>query len=158
MVLGAVPSGDVASADLIADHTYNLTVCSDGSSSVKCYEDYRCITDTTSAQYQLQQRAYTDKNGLRKVGEYYCVAMGSYFGTEIGTRYEVELKSGASFRVILADQKADADTCKEHIHDPNGAILEFVVDTPCLPDMARTMGSIDYIKKFRGEIKSIRKE
>lgn len=35
-------------------------------SSFKSYMDYRALTDTSSTQYEMQQCAYTDDNGLRK--------------------------------------------------------------------------------------------
>ena len=43
----------------------------------KAYMDYRTITDTASRQYQLQQSAWTDDQGLRRLGEDYLVAMGT---------------------------------------------------------------------------------
>lgn len=47
--------------------------------SFKSYMDYRTITSTTSDQYALQKQAYTDEFGLRKVGGFYCIALGTYY-------------------------------------------------------------------------------
>lgn len=124
----------------------------------KAYMDWRCITNTASQQYALQQKAVTDENGLRKVGEYYCVALGSYYGSEIGTCYKVTLDTGESFNAILADQKADCDTDRTHRYHPmktGGNVVEFVVDVQALPKSARRAGSISAIEGFEGNITSI---
>lgn len=124
----------------------------------KCYEDYRALTDTSAPQYELQLEAYTDELGLRKVGDRYCVALGSAFGTEIGTKYDIELASGYTLPCILADQKADKDTVKGHTRDRHGAVIEFIVDTERLPQICRQMGDISYISdEFTGEVKTIRR-
>jgi len=132
-----------------------LTEWSVGYGSYKCYMDYRAITDTGSPQWELQQRAYTDENGLRRVDDRYCVALGSAFGSQIGSKYIIELESGETFRAILADQKADRDTNAEHTADMNGAVVEFVVDTPMLPQKVRSMGDISYIKGMKGKVRKI---
>ena len=123
----------------------------------KCYEDYRCITDTESPQYALQQKAWTDDYGLRRYESYYCVALGSAYGSEIGTKYLITLSSGAELMAILADQKADRDTVQGHTRDRSGAVIEFVVDTPALPDEVRHSGSVSSIPGFNGEVKEIRR-
>lgn len=124
----------------------------------KCYEDYRALTDTSSPQYQLQQEAYTDEAGLRKVGHRYCIALGSAFGTEIGAKYDITLSNGYTLQCVLADQKADHDTVQGHTRDRNGAIVEFVVDTYRLAGCVRQMGDISYTSpEFQGEIKEIRR-
>lgn len=134
---------------------FGLTEWSVGHGSYKCYMDYRCITDTSSPQWELQQGAWTDENGLRKVGDRYCVALGSAFGSTIGTEYTIELETGEMLRCVLADQKADQDTNAEHTADMNGAVIEFVVDTPCLPSEVRSMGDISYINGLKGKVSKI---
>ena len=136
----------------------SLTEWSVGYGSYKCYMDYRCITDTSSPQWQLQQGAWTDENGLRRVGDRYCVALGSYFGSTIGANYIIELEHGERFKAILADQKADQDTNAEHTADMNGAVIEFVVDAPCLSDTVRSMGDISYIEGMSGKVVKIYEE
>lgn len=130
-------------------------------SSMKTYMDYTAITDTSSAQYELQQQAYTDEYGLRKVGEYYCIALGSGFGTTIGSKYLITLDTGEQFKAILGDQKADQHTDTSHRYiemDGNrGNIVEFLVETGYLENMARVMGDISYIShgNFEGNITRI---
>lgn len=126
----------------------------------KCYMDYRTITDKSSEQYALQQKAYTGPYGIRCVRDgknvYYCVAMGSHFGTEIGQKYTVTMVSDNTFTVILADQKADSDTDDDNIADSDGCILEFLVDKEQVSDTVKLMGDVSYSDIcFYGPIKSI---
>ena len=137
--------------------TISSSVWYPGGGEFKCYMDYRAITSTGSPQYQLQQEAYTDEYGLRKVGDFYCVALGSAFGSEIGTRYIITLSSGNQVPVILADQKADKHTIPDNTRDYGGAVIEFVVDTPVMPSAVRQSGSVSSIPEFAGEVVEIRR-
>lgn len=128
-----------------------------GGGEFKCYEDYRALTDTSAPQYQLQQEAWTDCNGLRRVGGCYCVALGSAYGEEIGAKYIITLSTGYEFIAILADQKADRDTIDGHTRDINGAVIEFVVDSECIPPYVRQSGSVSSIPQFAGEVEKIRR-
>ncbi|MFA5448851.1 MAG: hypothetical protein WC292_00195 [Clostridia bacterium] len=49
----------------------------------KTYMDYRSITRLGSRQLELQQRAWTDSQGFRKIDDYYMVAMGTFYGEVI---------------------------------------------------------------------------
>lgn len=123
----------------------------------KCYEDYRCITDTSSPQYQLQLQSWTDENGLRRYENYYCVALGSAYGSDIGAKYLITLSTGQEFLAILSDQKADKDTVQNRTRDRSGAVIEFVVDTPKLSYAVKNSGSISSIPMFKGEVVKIRR-
>ena len=111
----------------------------------KSYMDYRTITDKTSTQYKLQNEyAYTDKeSGIRMVGDRYCIALGSYFTTDIGQYVDLILDNGTIIPCILADQKDD-----KHTDDMNAVtvdsdcISEFIVDSNVLPDMVRLYGDV----------------
>lgn len=100
----------------------------------KTWMSYTSVTSTGSPQYQLlnSKKATTDKNNFRKIGEYYCVALGSFYSTEIGTRFKITFDNGQSIKVILGDQKADRHTDSKHQFSSSGNILEFI------------MGSKDY--------------
>ena len=126
-----------------------------GGGAFKCYEDYRSITDTSSAQYQLQRGAWTDGYGLRRINEDYCIALGSAYGSDIGARYLIRLSTGVEFMAILGDQKADADTVDGHTRDRNGAVVEFIVDADRLPAEVKRMGDISYVPGFNGTIEKI---
>ena len=43
----------------------------------KAYMDYRTITNTDSVQYAMEQNAWTDDRGLRRMADDYLVAMGT---------------------------------------------------------------------------------
>lgn len=126
-----------------------------GGGAFKCYEDYRAITATGSSQYQLQQEAWTDANGLRRVGGFFCIALGSAYGSEIGAKYLIKLDTGTTFLAILADQKADRDTVQGHTRDRNGAVIEYLVETEALPPAVRHSGDISAVPGFEGNVERI---
>ena len=127
----------------------------------KSYMDYKYITCKSSPQYKLQQFAYTDDNGLRKVDDYYLVALGSYYSTTVGDCFKVTLDTGESFKVMLGDCKADCDTDSTNMYHPmrngGGNVIEFIVDTKSLPKDVRRMGTVSAIDIFEGDVESIEK-
>lgn len=124
----------------------------------KSYTNYKLLNKNSSqwTKVQCNNNAYTDSNGLRKVGDYYCVAMGSYYTNTLGDLFEIKTENG-SFKVIICDFKANAHTdSKNQYTVANGCIIEFYVDMPTLNSRAKTMGDISYIGgKFAGKIISI---
>lgn len=125
--------------------------------TIKSYMDYRRITLKSSKQYRLQESlAYTDENGLRMVNGRYCIAVGSYYTTTIGQYIDVELENGQVIRAILADCKADRHTDSTNRINPNGSVIEFVVDTPHLESMAKRMGDISYINGWDSKVVNIK--
>lgn len=121
----------------------------------KSYTNYRCLS-RSSAQWKLQKKAYTDKNGLRKIGDDYLVAMGSYYTKHLGDRFKITLSTGKSFTVRICDFKANSDTNSTHQYTANGCMIEFYVDSN-LNSKARRMGDISYIKGFKGNITKVEK-
>lgn len=127
-------------------------------SAFKTYMDYTCITATGSPQYKLQQQAWTDENGLRRIDDYYCIALGSYYSKTIGDKFLITLSTGKQFKGILADQKADEDTDSNNQYTVyNGDMIEFIVKTSSLPSSVRISGDISSIGKFKGKITKIEK-
>ena len=124
----------------------------------KSFMSYRTITDTSSKQYALQQKAYTGNYGIRMVGDRYCVALGSYYTTKIGTKFDLIMENGSVIKCILADVKADIHTdATNRITVANGCISEFVVDMNALNRNALRDGTISSCdKQFRGRIKKIK--
>ena len=123
----------------------------------KSYTDYKCLSKS-SPQWKLQEQAYTDENGLRKIGDAYLVALGSYYGVELGTEYVVTLSNGNSFNIILCDVKNDIhtdDLNRECL--ANGSVLEFYVESSALPQIVKLMGTISSIDFFNGSVVSITK-
>jgi hypothetical protein len=133
----------------------------DGDTSFKSYMDYKCITDSNSPQYKLQGECWTDKNGLRRFGDDYVIAVGSYYAESVGERLEITLDSGDKFTAVVGDFKADSHTDSTHRYYPmsNGDknVIEFIVDTGSLDKKAKRMGDISYVDGFEGNIESVTK-
>jgi hypothetical protein len=124
----------------------------------KSYTDYNCLSKS-SKQWKLQEKAYTDENGLRKIGDAYLVALGSYYGTEIGTEYTVTLSNGNTFDIMLCDCKKDKHTDSTNRYTlSNGCMIEFYVDDNALPTKVKTLGTISAIPFFSGGVISIEKK
>jgi hypothetical protein len=125
--------------------------------SFKSYTDYRCLS-RSSAQWELQEQAHTDENGLRKIEDAYLVAMGSYYGTTLGTKYKVTLSNGNSFTVMLCDFKDNRHTDgNNQACLSNGSVIEFYVESDKMPSIVRQMGSVGALEQFKGGIVSIEK-
>lgn len=105
------------------------------------YMDYRTITDPSSDQWRLQQKAVTDPvTGIRTVNGRYCVAVGSAITTMKGAYIDITLQNGVRIPCVLADCKRDCDTIDTFV-GADGGIVEFVVDTDVLPDKVQLLGS-----------------
>lgn len=129
--------------------------------SKKTFMDYRCISNKTSEQWRIQtdQRTRTDEDGLRVFSEggeeYYCVALGSYFG-KIGDKFKVVCDNGNSFNVIMSDVKSDKDTDKENKYTLfSKCCMEWIVDVSKLDFAVRIRGNVNNIHKIAGSIKNI---
>ncbi len=94
----------------------------------KSYMDYRKITSKTSRQYKVQKRAYTTEEGYRMVGNRYCIALGSYYTTSVGSYVDLVLQNGEIIPCLLAECKADDNTVENHSKGADGSVSEFVVD------------------------------
>lgn len=128
----------------------------------KSYMDARLITSKESPQYQLKYKYTLDNTGIYIVDGRYACAVGSYYTTDIGTKFDIIMKSGEIIPCILADCKAD-----EHTDDlgqytlGNGSIVEFVVNEPTLiPNISNQWGNTGDVSTlggiFEGEISYIR--
>lgn len=125
--------------------------------SNKTYMDAKYITDTTSDAYKLKQYYEVSDTGIYTVDGRYCAAIGSYYTTQIGTKFDVVLTTGKVIECILADCKSDKDTDITNRQNSNGSVVEFVVNTDLLPELARLMGDLSYIgDDFYGEIDYIK--
>jgi len=122
--------------------------------------DYRTITDETSDQWELQKKAITDENGLRRIGDHYIVALGTYYSDRCGDVFQIELEGGETFTAIVGDIKADIHTDCSRMYCPmgngKGNLLEFIVDSDKLREEAIKTGDISYIG-FEGDVVRIDK-
>lgn len=125
--------------------------------SFKSYMSYRAVS-SSSAQGKLQAQAKTDaKTGIRKVDGRYCVALGSYYCSKIGTKFDLVMSNGSVVKCILGDQKANRDTDAKNQKTSDGSIAEFLVDMNKLPSKVKTMGDVSYADKdLKGNIAKIR--
>ena len=137
--------------------TYSIP---DNGGRFKSYTNYRLLSKNSSQWNKIQchENAYTDGNGLRKVGNYYCVAMGSYYSTTLGDTFEITTEGG-TFQVVICDFKANQHTDSTNRYTThNGCVIEFYVDMNTLNSTARRMGDISYAdSQFSGRITSITK-
>lgn len=123
----------------------------------KSWTHYTVYADD-SKQEILQRIAYTDENGLRKVGEYFCVALGSYYGTEIGLVYEITLDDNGilkTFKAVLCDQKSDRHTDPTHRYtESHGCIVEFCIDKNVASQKNQIVyhGTVGLLDEFRGSV------
>lgn len=124
-----------------------LGVTSQYDTSFKSYMDYRTITDENSKQYDLQSVAYTDSDGLRKIGDSYLVALGSYYAEECGEKFVVEFDNGERISVIVGDIKSDVHTDSTNMYtkisEDSVNVIEFIVDVDYISDNNKILGSIE---------------
>ena len=129
------------------------------SGKTKTYAYYTAVTAKSSPQYKLlrSEKCTTDKEtGIRMYDGCYCVALGSYYGTKIGTKYRITFSSGNSINVILCDQKANRHTDSKHQYAVNNKdIVEFYVQRNKIPRGIR--GDYGRLSKFSGSVVSIEK-
>ena len=131
-------------------------------SSWKSYMDYRTITNTASDQYKfIHNNAYSDKNGFMRskadpeIGQdYYLVALGSFYGTKIGTKYRITTDKGNVFYAVLGDCKADRHTNSTHQYTTVGNynIVEFLVDSRNLMHEVKYHGTANRYEPLSGKI------
>ena len=135
----------------------------DEDTSFKSYMSYKTITNKKSTQYKMQQEAWTDEYGLRRYGDAYMVAMGTFYAQSCGEYFNVTLESGESFLVVTGDIKSDKHTDDRNMYSPvyidgrmeYANIIEFIVDTAAMSRSVRRSGNIGTIDCFSGQIKSI---
>jgi hypothetical protein len=136
--------GKVVEAELIS-----LELPKGVTGKFKTYMDYRMITNKNSKQYQLQQECWTDSDGLRRYGDLYVVALGTYYSSVIGDRFTIELNNGTMLNVVVGDIKDDRHTDKTNRYIPfNGNIVEFIVDVDMMDELPKKMGDVSYVENI----------
>lgn len=135
-------------------------------SSFKTWMSYRAVTSKNSPQYKfIHAWGWSDSDGfMRCSGErdlgveqdYYLIALGSYYGTTIGTKYRITLDTGKVLYGALADCKANKHTNSTNQYIPkNGNVVEFLVDTSKLNKDVKRMGSANVYMPLNGNIAKI---
>ena len=125
--------------------------------SFKSYMDADTITSRNTDQYKLKAKYVIDEQtGIWTVDERYCIAVGSYYTQSIGTYIDVVMENGSTLHCILGECKRNRDTDYTNRQNPNGSVVEFIVNTSSMPSMVRKMGNCSYAcEEMKGEIKSI---
>lgn len=128
----------------------------------KSYMDAKFITSDGSVQYQLKYSYTLDNTGIYMVDGRYACALGSYYTTDIGTKFDIIMNSGEIIPCILADCKADEHTDSLGQYTvSNNSIVEFIVHSPTLiPNISNRWGNTGDVSTlggiFDGEISYIR--
>ena len=128
--------------DLVSDEKLNYQTYSTPYNHIKSYMDWEAIKSRSSAQWRLQQKAYTGEYGIRQVNGRFCVAVGSAYTTTVGQYLDLVLEDGTIITCILADCKADIHTNSDNTLTYDGSLAEFVVNTSSLSNTVRYTGDI----------------
>ena len=121
----------------------------------KTYMDYRKITNKNSKQWKLQEPAWTEGRGFRKIGEHFLVAVGTFYADEVGKELLIEFEDGQKIKAIVGDIKQDRHTDPTNRYVPiNGNIVEFIVDAEKLEPEVIRFGDVSWLG-LNGKIKSI---
>ena len=124
----------------------------------KSYMPYTAITNRSSIQWQLQQLATTDENGLRCMDGKPMVAVGTGWGLSVGDSAIVTCDNGNSFEVVIGDIKSNAHTNSENKTTlSNNCRCEFIVDSKQLNPTIKTMGNVSVLKQYNGYVINVQK-
>lgn len=118
---------------------------------------YYTSLNRSSTQWRLQEKAYTDSNGLRKIENYYLAAVGTYYSSTIGDLFRFTTDCGNTFDIIVCDIKSNAHTDSRNMYTRgNCCMVEFYV-AKTLCKTARVRGSIGVLSGFEGSIVKVEK-
>lgn len=136
----------------IVEKEYESLELPQGDCSAFLYMDYRAITNTASKQWKLQQSAWTDNQGFRRIGDDYCVALGTFYG-QVGDRFRVTTDRGNVYSVIQADAKGwDSNGWYHVAGDGRINLVEFIVQTECLPSEVTFSGDCGVLDNIGGNV------
>lgn len=134
-------------------------------SSFKTWMDYKAITSKASPQYKLIRKwGWCDSQGFMRVSgerdlgitdDYYMIALGSYYGTNIGTKYRITTDTGNIFYGILSDCKANQHTNSTNQYARNKDIVELLVDSRHLNRNVKRMGNANVYSPLNGSVVKI---
>lgn len=140
---------------VVKEQVYESLEIPQGDCSSFLYMDYRAITDMSSKQWALQQTAWTDSQGFRRIGDDYCVALGTFYG-QVGDRFRITTDRGNVYTVQMADAKGYDSNGWYHVAG-NGKInlVEFIVATEYLPSEVTVMGDCGVLENIGGNVVKI---
>lgn len=169
----AIVSSNVQEGSKLVSVLGSLSLPDIEDTSFKGYMCMHKVTSRTSKQWEfLHSGNYefnTDNNGIMMYGDYYVVAMGSYYtGYKVGSTFRITLDSNITFDVITGDEKADVDTDVNNSYRPKGSsrgeIVEFIIacgeegavcnNYNTISDESRRLGNLSSLG-FKGNISKI---
>lgn len=115
-----------------------------GQNGFFAYMDADAITSVWTEQYKQKVDYRLDPSGIWTYDGRYCVAVGSYYTQEIGKCIDIYLQNGNVITGILADCKADKDTDNTCRQNPNGSVIEFIVNESSLSSEVKKHGNCAY--------------
>lgn len=138
----------------------------DINSSFKTWMGHDAVTNKNSPQYKLiHTYGWCDENGFMRCSsekdlgieqDYYLVALGSYYGTKIGTKYKITLDTGRVFYAVLADCKSDSHTNSTNQYvQSNKNIVEFIVNVSALNKDVKRTGTANVHMPLNGSVTKI---
>jgi len=123
----------------------------------KSFMSYKAITSKSSKQWQLQQEAITNEDGIRCIDGIPLVAIGTGWGLSVGDIAMVACENGNSFKIMVGDIKSDKHTDAEHKTSGSGCRCEFIVDISKLNSKVKVMGNMSTLPKYSGYVVDITK-
>lgn len=124
----------------------------------KSYMPYTAITNKSSTQWQLQQSATTDENGLRCIDGKPMVAVGTGWGVSVGDSAIITCDNGNSFEVVIGDAKANIHTDSTNKTTlSNNCRCEFIVDSKQLNPTVKTVGNVAILQQYNGYVINVQK-
>lgn len=115
----------------------------------KTYERYTAIRAKSSAQYRLEQIAWTDPSGFRTVQGRYLIAVGTGVTSDVGRYIDVVLENGTVIPCIVGDIKSDQHTDRKYriMTRASRCVSEFIVDGSLIKDSIGSYGDVSYFTK-----------
>ena len=143
-------------ADMSKEQKKETVVIQTTKRDFKSYMSYTAITNKSSAQYQLQQQATTDADGIRCINSKPMVAVGTGWGVKVGDTVLIKCENGNSFEAVIGDIKANAHTGSDNKTTlPNGCRCEFIVDMGSLNSTVKSRGNVAVLAKYNGYITDV---
>jgi len=125
----------------------------------KSYMPYTAITNKNSRQWELQQKAYTNAEGIRCIDGRPLVAVGTGWGLSVGDVAVVICENGNSFEIMVGDIKSDKHTLSDNkTSASNDCRCEFIVDMDKLIPYIKDGGNMAKIQTYNGYVIDIQKK
>ena len=147
--------------------TYEAMGVPNINSSFKTWMDYKlCAKGSAQRNFSdtwgwMDSEGFMRCSGEKELGindDYYLVALGSYYGRTIGTKYKITTDTGNIFYVVLAEYKDNSETNSTNQYaTANNNIIEFLIHPTYLNYQVKFIGSANVLAPLNGSIIKIEK-